>query len=100
MTPSSAAVRLAEIDAPLGLAAHAREVSRQSAADLLALQKPDGHFVFELEADATIPAEYIFVNHFLGDPEPELEAELGEYIRSLQSARHGGWAYGARRSSG
>jgi squalene-hopene/tetraprenyl-beta-curcumene cyclase len=91
MTPSSAAMKLAEIDAPLGLAAHAREVSRQSAADLLALQKPDGHFVFELEADATIPAEYIFVNHFLGDPEPELEAELGEYIRSLQSARHGGW---------
>ena len=33
-------------------------VSRAAAA-LLERQKPDGHWVFELEADATIPAEYI-----------------------------------------
>ena len=26
---------------------------------LLAQQRPDGHWVFELEADATIPAEYV-----------------------------------------
>ena len=26
---------------------------------LLTLQRPDGHWVFELEADATIPAEYV-----------------------------------------
>lgn len=91
MTPSNAAVKLAEATAPPSLAEHARAVSRQSASELLALQKPDGHFVFELEADVTIPAEYIFLNHFLGEPEPELEAELGEYIRSLQSDRHGGW---------
>ena len=63
----------------------------ESAGALLALQKPDGHFVFELEADATIPAEYIFLNHFLGEPEPEVEAELGTYLRSIQSERHGGW---------
>ncbi len=30
---------------------------------LLALQKPDGHFVFELEADATIPSEYVLLRH-------------------------------------
>ncbi len=28
---------------------------------LLRLQKPDGHWVFELEADATIPAEYVLL---------------------------------------
>ena len=28
---------------------------------LCALQRPDGHFVFELEADATIPAEYVLM---------------------------------------
>ena len=34
------------------------EESIASAAQALcALQRPDGHFVFELEADATIPAE-------------------------------------------
>jgi len=62
-----------------------------AAHDLLALQQPDGHIVFELEADATIPSEYIFLNHFLGDLEPQIEAELGDYLRSIQSERHGGW---------
>ena len=32
---------------------------------LLSKQKGDGHWAFELEADATIPSEYIFLNHFL-----------------------------------
>ena len=30
---------------------------------LIALQQPDGHWVFELEADATIPAEYVLLRH-------------------------------------
>ncbi len=58
---------------------------------LVALQKPDGHFVFELEADATIPAEYVMLRHFLGDPDPEIEAEIGRYLRKDQG-EHGGWA--------
>ena len=33
---------------------------------LLACQRPDGHWVFELEADATIPAEYVLLKHYLG----------------------------------
>lgn len=71
------------------------EQSRRNAQDaaghLLDLQCDDGHIVFELEADATIPAEYIFLNHFLDDLEPELEAEMGDYLRSIQSDEHGGW---------
>ncbi|MEM7425032.1 MAG: squalene--hopene cyclase [Pseudomonadota bacterium] len=62
-----------------------------AAGELVDLQQDDGHICFELEADATIPSEYIMLNHFLGDPEPETEAELGEYIRGLQSELHGGW---------
>ena len=31
------------------------------------------------------------LNHFLDDLEPDIEAELGEYIRGLQSESHGGW---------
>jgi squalene-hopene/tetraprenyl-beta-curcumene cyclase len=58
---------------------------------LSALQREDGHIIFELESDATIPAEYIFLNHFLGDPEPEIEAELAEYLRLIQSDKHHGW---------
>lgn len=34
---------------------------------LLALQREDGHWVFELEADATIPSEYILLVHYLGE---------------------------------
>ena len=39
-------------------------------------QRDDGHWVFELEADATIPAEYVLLHHYLGEPDdPELEAQ-------------------------
>ena len=57
---------------------------------LLAQQRSDGHWVFELEADATIPAEYIALQHFLGEPDSSLEAKLANYLRRLQEA-HGGW---------
>src|SRR4051794_2320918 len=62
-----------------------------AAADaLLHLQRRDGHWVFELEADATIPAEYVLLRHFLGDPDPAQEAKVGNYLRRIQGA-HGGW---------
>ena len=58
---------------------------------LLRLQKPDGHWVFELEADATIPAEYILFVHYLGEtPNLELERKIGVYLRRIQGV-HGGW---------
>ncbi|MBF0355391.1 MAG: squalene--hopene cyclase [Alphaproteobacteria bacterium] len=57
---------------------------------ILKRQKPDGHWVYELEADATIPAEYIFLNRYLDTPEPELEAKLANYLRSIQNP-DGGW---------
>jgi squalene-hopene/tetraprenyl-beta-curcumene cyclase len=59
-------------------------------AALLRRQKPDGHWVFELEADATIPAEYVLLEHFLDRIEPELESKIGVYLRATQGA-HGGW---------
>jgi squalene-hopene/tetraprenyl-beta-curcumene cyclase len=58
---------------------------------LLSLQKPDGHFVFELEADATIPSEYVLLKHYLGEPEDlALERKIGVYLRRIQG-EHGGW---------
>jgi squalene-hopene/tetraprenyl-beta-curcumene cyclase len=53
-------------------------------------QAEDGHWAFELEADATIPAEYIFINHFLGTINDEVELKLANYLRSIQE-KHGGW---------
>ena len=59
---------------------------------LIGEQRTDGHWVFELEADATIPAEYILLRHYLGEPdEPELERKIGSYLRRIQ-CDHGGWA--------
>jgi squalene-hopene/tetraprenyl-beta-curcumene cyclase len=57
---------------------------------LLSLQHEDGHWVFELEADATIPAEYVLLQHYLGTPEPEIERRIAGYLRTAQGD-HGGW---------
>ena len=71
-------------DASLALA-----VDRATAA-LIAQQKPDGDWCFELEADATIPAEYILLQHFLGEIDDTFNAEIAKFIHGLQE-EHGGW---------
>ena len=65
--------------------------SVQKAVDaLLRLQNKDGHFAFELEADATIPAEYILLDHFLDTINQPLHERMAVYLRSIQES-HGGW---------
>ncbi len=63
---------------------------RQASAWLAAQQAADGHWVFELEADATIPSEYIFLNHFLGEIDDRTEQKIAGYLRRTQGA-DGGW---------
>ncbi|WP_424627091.1 squalene--hopene cyclase [Bradyrhizobium sp. SYSU BS000235] len=59
---------------------------------VLNYRKPDGHWVFELEADATIPAEYVLLRHYLAEPiNAELEAKIGNYLRRIQN-ENGGWS--------
>jgi squalene-hopene/tetraprenyl-beta-curcumene cyclase len=70
-----------ELDGAIGAATRA----------LLGAQRPDGHWVFELEADATIPSEYVLLVHYLGEPaDLELERKIGVYLRRIRGA-HGGW---------
>jgi squalene-hopene/tetraprenyl-beta-curcumene cyclase len=58
---------------------------------LLSYRRGDGHFVFELEGDCTIPAEYVLLRHYLGEPvDAALEAKIANYLRRVQGA-HGGW---------
>ena len=57
---------------------------------LLARQQDDGHWVFVLEADATIPAEYILLKHFLDEIDTDIQEKLADYIRTTQ-ADYGGW---------
>lgn len=65
--------------------------SIQAAKDaLIAQQQKDGHWVYQLEADCTIPAEYILMNHFVDEVDDELELKIATYLREHQ-ADHGGW---------
>jgi squalene-hopene/tetraprenyl-beta-curcumene cyclase len=57
---------------------------------LLDCQQPDGHWVFELEVDATIPAEYVLLKHYLGErDELGIESKIAGYLRRTQRAGGG-----------
>ena len=66
-------------------------VIEQSSRGLREMQRMDGHGVFELEADATIPSEYILLKHFIDDVDPTLQQKIAVYLRECQGD-HGGWA--------
>jgi squalene-hopene/tetraprenyl-beta-curcumene cyclase len=57
---------------------------------LIAVQHAQGYWLFELEADCTIPAEYILMMHFLAEIDASLEVKIAAYLRARQ-AEHGGW---------
>ncbi|WP_028226929.1 squalene--hopene cyclase [Paraburkholderia ferrariae] len=78
--------------ATLAAPADALDASITRATDaLLAQQQADGHWVYELEADATIPAEYVLLVHYLGEtPNLELEQKIARYLRRIQLPG-GGW---------
>ena len=74
---------------------HAEHLSLNRAIDvardeLLNRQTEHGYWMFELEADCTIPAEYIQMMHYLDEIDSSLEAKLATYLRAHQ-ADHGGW---------
>ena len=77
--------RLDEADGP-----NLEPIVAEVAAALGSEQRPDGHWCFELEADATIPAEYVLLGHFLGEVDQTLDAKIGVYLRRKQGC-HGGW---------
>ena len=52
---------------------------------LLSLQDKRGYWVFDLEADCTISAEYIMMMHYLGEIDEPLQAKIAVYLRSRQS---------------
>lgn len=63
--------------------AHARQA-------LMALQRSDGCWSFELEADCTISAEYVLMMHFMDEIDVELQAKIANYLRARQ-VPDGGW---------
>ena len=72
------------LDSPLDIAID------EARARLVADQAENGHWLYELEADATIPAEFILLGHFIDDIDADAESKLARYLRATQ-ADHGGW---------
>ncbi|HME28632.1 MAG TPA: squalene--hopene cyclase [Pseudolabrys sp.] len=72
---------------PLGFS----NLAERAGCALLECQQGDGHWVFELEADATIPSEYVLLRHYRGEPrDSALEQKIAGYLRRIQG-KHGGW---------
>ncbi len=58
---------------------------------ILSLQHDDGYWVFDFEADVTIPAEYILLQRFLGrEIAQDIKERFKNYILRRQSS-DGGW---------
>ena len=57
---------------------------------LIAAQAPEGYWSYHLEADATIPSEYIMMMHFMDEIDELLQQKFAVYIRSKQN-NQGGW---------
>src|SRR5215207_6679127 len=96
----SAFSRQATLDGDPGETRLRRPPSLDAAVDaaarhLLDLQRPDGHWVFELEADATIPSEFAMLRRFFNQHDPAREARIGRYLRRMQERESanagGGW---------
>lgn len=54
------------------------------------LQNDDGHWRFDLEADVTIPSEYIFLQRFLDKPNTSRDLGMSKYILARQND-NGSW---------
>src|SRR5206468_67750 len=88
--PSDAHSRGPDPEAAVGRAALDASIA-SATRGLLDLRQSDGHWVFELEADCTIPAEYVLLGRYLGEPaQAVLESKIAVYLRRVQGA-HGGW---------
>jgi squalene-hopene/tetraprenyl-beta-curcumene cyclase len=57
---------------------------------LLSLQHEEGYWVFELEADCTIPSEYILMMHYMDEIDEGLQVKIARYIRMRQN-EDGSW---------
>ena len=73
--------RAGSLDGAIGLATES----------LLAVQHADGHWLFELEADATIPAEYILLQHYLDGSRTRASGGASRVFARRQKATDGGW---------
>ena len=71
-----------QADEPVGTVDTVSEVREA----LKRCQRTDGHWIFKLEPDATIPSEYVLLQHYLGEPDADEEGKIAAYLRQSQTA--------------
>ena len=77
---------------PLEPASDPVQLATNRAAQALAMrQAHDGHWLFELEADATIPSEYLLLRYFLDSVDKDRERRIASYLRRRQHS-NGSWS--------
>ncbi|HYB19743.1 MAG TPA: squalene--hopene cyclase, partial [Thermodesulfobacteriota bacterium] len=82
---------IAELDDLTRFDQEIEKATRKAREALLAFQQqPYGYWCFELEADCTIPAEYILMMHYMDEIDEDLETKIAHYLRARQES-HGGW---------
>lgn len=79
-----------EIHAPVVINDPLTRTVQISADALLEKQAEEGFWRFDLEADTTIPAEYLFLQYFLGTVDATRQAKLADYILNRQ-LQDGSW---------
>ena len=85
-TTQSRTEHLSSSSSPIYSKAHDLDTAIANAQNkLLSLQDESGYWVFELEADCTIPAEYIMLMNYLGEIDEVLQDKMANYLRSRQS---------------
>lgn len=57
---------------------------------LVGAQQADGYWCFELEADCTIPAEYVLFMHYMNTVRSDVQAKIARYLLEHQ-LEGGGW---------
>ena len=73
-----------KVDVPVLQTDPVADTLAQSGTTLLEHQYCAGYWRFDLEADTTIPSEYILLQHLLGTVDNEREQRLADYIFSRQ----------------
>ena len=76
---------------PLFTVERLNESIRRTRDRFLNIQDEKGYWVFDLEADATIPSEYILLRRFLGrEIDGDLKVRFANYLHNRQ-LQNGGW---------
>jgi squalene-hopene/tetraprenyl-beta-curcumene cyclase len=89
-SPALDEIETGAVTTDLSLLAQVAEAIGQATQRIVAAQNPAGYWCFQLEADCTIPAEYVIMMHYMDEVDEALQARIAVYLRARQG-EDGGW---------